>query len=222
MQTYLKDFADYINGQIRSMDEKAPDSSPHMTIQDYIQKVNEKSVGKIWVDIDFCFLEKALSGLDLDELKSLSYVRTAADCFFKGCNVYDDIADLEEDLKLGILNSVPLLALDRGMIDEHDLSRDRNELQEILVERKAIDETLQLADLIFFQGINPLLKAKESSQTIDINALIFGAKILRMFAMRKWLLHERSANSLLKTAASLGSSKMYKISDQIAAYARYL
>lgn len=222
MQIYLRDFADYINGQIRSMDQKAAGSGAHMTIQDYIQKVNEKSVGKIWVDIDFCFLERSLSGLDQNELKSASCVRRAADYFFKGCNLYDDIADLEEDLKLGILNSVPLLALDRGKIDEHDLSRDRKDLQKILVEREAIQEALQLADLIFLQGINPLLEAKELGQTIDVDALIFGAKILRMFAIRKWFLHERTANSLLKTAVSLGSCKMYKISDQIATYTRYV
>jgi hypothetical protein len=222
IEIYRSDFVNYIDGQIRSMDEKAVGSSQHMTIRDYLQRVNEKSVGKIWVDIDFCFLEKALGRLDENELKSTLCARKAADYFFKGCNLYDDIADLKEDLKLGIFNSVPLLALDRGKIDESDFSRDRSELLKILKRRNAIDDTLQLADLIFLKGIKPLLEARELGGTIDVDALIFGAKILRAFAIRKWLFHERTFNSLFRTAVSFGNTKMYKISDHIAAFSRYI
>jgi len=219
---YAQDFDEYIDGQIRSMDEKADGASPTTTIKDYIQKVNEKSVGRIWVDIDFCFLEKALGGLDRDEFKSVLGVRRAADYFFKGCNLYDDIADLEEDLKLGIFSSVPLLALDRGMIDESDLRRDGQELLRILKHSDVINEVVQLADLIFLQGIEPLMEAKELTKVIDIDAIVFGAKVLRMFAIRKWLFHERSLNSLCKTAISLGSLGMYRISDPIAAYSKHI
>lgn len=219
---YAQDFAEYIDGQIRSMDEKAEGNSPTPTIQDYIQKVNEKSVGRIWVDIDFCFLEKNLGGLDRNEFESILGVRRAADCFFKGCNLYDDIADLEEDLKLGIFSSVPLLALDRGMIEESDLRQDSQRLLRILKESDAINEVVQLADLIFLQGTKPLIDARELTKLIDVDAIVFGAKILRMFAIRKWLFHERSLNSLCKTVVSLGSLGMYRISDPIAAYAKYI
>jgi len=222
LRIYLRDFAAYIDGQIRSMDEKADRSKPATTIQEYIQKVNEKSVGKIWVDIDFCFLEKSLGKLDQDELKSILYVRKAADYFFKGCNLYDDIADLDEDLKLGILSSVPLLALDRGRMEESDLRRDKMDLLKILRKREVINEALQLADLIFLQGFKPLLEAKELNEIIDIDALMFGAKVLRIFAIRKWVLHERSFNSLCKTAVSFGNPRMYRISDHVAAYAKYI
>lgn len=222
LRIYLRDFADYIDGQIRSMDEKADRSKPATTIQEYIQKVNEKSVGRIWVDIDFCFLEKSLGKLDQDELKAILYVRKAADYFFKGCNLYDDIADLDEDLKLGILSSVPLLALDRGRMEESDLRRDRMGLLKILRKREVINEVLQLADLIFLQGFKPLLEAKELNEVIDIDALIFGAKVLRIFAIRKWVLRERSFNSLCKTAVSFGNPRMYRISDHVAAYAKYI
>lgn len=218
---YAQDFADYIDGQIRSMDEKTEGDSLTTTIQDYIQKVNEKSVGRIWVDVDFCFLEKALGGLAENEFKAILGVRRAADCFFKGCNLYDDIADLEEDLKLNIFSSVPLLALDRGVINESDLKRDSQELLRILRRSETIKEAVQLGDLIFLQGMRPLMEAKELTNLIDVDAMVFGAKILRMFAIRKWLFHERSLNSLGKTAISLGSLGMYRISDPIAAYAKF-
>jgi len=222
LRIYRRDFEDYIDGQMKSIDEKANGSTPTTTIRDYLQKVNEKSVGKIWVDIDFCFLEKALGGLDQSEFKAVLGVRRAADCFFKGCNLYDDIADLEEDLRLGIFNSVPLLALDRGMIDESDLKRNGQELLGILKQSDVINEVVQLGDLIFLQGIKPLTEAKELTKVIDIDAIVFGAKVLRMFAIRKWLFHERSLNSICKTAISLGSLGMYRISDPIAAYAKYI
>ncbi|MEM2942344.1 MAG: hypothetical protein QXT81_02865 [Candidatus Bathyarchaeia archaeon] len=219
---YFADFADYIEGQIGSFDEKIEDASPATTIQDYIRRVNEKSVGRIWVDIDFCFLEKALGRLRPAELQAVLNVRRAADYFFKGCNLYDDVADLEEDLKLGIFSSVPLLALDRGLIRESDLRRNSHELLNMLKQSGAIDEAVELADLIFLHGMKPLEEAKRLTEVMDIDAIVFGAKILRMFAIRKWLIHERSLNSLCRIAISLGTPEMYHISEPIVAYSRYI
>ncbi|MEM3595619.1 MAG: hypothetical protein QXL25_03400 [Candidatus Bathyarchaeia archaeon] len=221
LKIYMKDFKDYIEGQIRSMDEKAHGATSLPTIQDYIQKINEKSVGKIWVDIDFCFFEKGRGTLNNDELRSLQYIRRAAGYFFKGCNIYDDIADLEEDLKLGILSSVPLLALDMGKIDEQDLERDEVDLMNILRRCGAVDDAVHLGDLIFLQGIRPLQDARLLNDKIDIEAITFGAKVLRMFAIRKWLLKERSFNSLSNTAVSIADPKLYRIPETILQYAVY-
>ena len=148
-------------------------------------------------------------------------IREAADYFFKGCNLYDDIADLEEDLNLGIYNSVPLLALDRGKINHSDLKIGKTKLMEMLKRKGSIDEALQLADLIFLKGFEPLNKAKELNGVADIDALIFGAKILRMFAIRKWAFHQPNLDTMFKTALSLGSLKLYRIPDKIAAYSIY-
>lgn len=221
LRIYRKDFADYIEGQIRSMDEKSNRTRNLPTIQEYIKKVNEKSVGKIWVDIDFCFLEKALGQLDKNNLQNILLIREAADHFFKGCNLYDDIADLEEDLNLGIYNSVPLLALDRGKINHSDLNIGKTKLMEMLKRKGSIDEALQLADLIFLKGFEPLNKAKELNDVADIDALMFGAKILRMFAIRKWAFHQPSLDTMFKTALSLGSLRLYHIPDKIATYSIY-
>ncbi|MGQ9691779.1 MAG: hypothetical protein ACUVQY_11115 [Thermoproteota archaeon] len=222
LKVYLRDFKDYIEGQIRSMDEKAQDTTSIPTIRDYVQKINEKSVGKIWVDIDFCFFEKAIGKLRKDEFKSILCIRRAADYFFKGCNIYDDIADLEEDLKLGILSSVPLLALDMGKISDKDLKRGNDELLKILRRRGAVNDAVHLGDLIFLQGMRPLAEARQLTKLIDVDAMTFGAKVLRMFAIRKWLLKERSLNSLSNTAVSLADPKLYKISDDILQYAKYI
>ena len=218
---YRRDFEDFIDGQTRSVDEKAYDSKPITSIQDYIQRINEKSVGKIWVDIDFCFLEKSQGRLEPNELNAVLCIRKAADYFFKGCNIYDDAADLEEDLKHGIFNSVPLLALDTGKIDELDLNRDKIELLRILRQCDAVNDAVHLGDLIFLQGFRPLIEAKRLSELMDVDAIIFGAKILRGFAIRKWFIHERSLDSLSKIVVSFGNEKMYKISEQIASYAKY-
>ncbi len=218
---YRRDFEDFIDGQTRSIDEKAYDSKPITSIQDYIQRINEKSVGKIWVDIDFCFLEKSQGRLEPNELNAVLCIRKAADYFFKGCNIYDDVADLEEDLKHGIFNSVPLLALDSGKIDETDLNRDKIELLRILRQCDAVNDGVHLGDLIFLQGFRPLIEAKRLSELMDVDAIIFGAKILRGFAIRKWFIHERSIDTLSKTAVSFGNERMYKISEQIASYAKY-
>jgi hypothetical protein len=221
LRIYRKDFTDYIDGQIRSMDEKSNKTKNLPTIQEYIKKVNEKSVGKIWVDIDFCFLEKALGQLDKNNLQAILLIREAADYFFKGCNLYDDIADLEEDLSFGIFNSVPLLAIDRGKINHSDLKIEKNKLMKKLQNQDSINEALQLADLIFLKGFEPLNKAKELNDVADIDALIFGAKILRMFAIRKWAFHHPSFDTMCKTALSLGSLKLYHIPDKISAYSIY-
>lgn len=222
LRIYRRDFEDYIDGQIKSMDQKANGPTPTTTIRDYLQKINEKSVGKIWVDIDFCFFEKSQGRLGPNDLNSILCVRKAADYFFKGCNIYDDIADLEEDLKLGIFSSVPLIALDSGKIDKSDLRRDRIELLRILRQRGAVNDAVYLGDLIFLKGLRPLIEAKRLTELIDIDAIIFGTKILRMFAIRKWLFREPNFNSLSKTAVSVGSPEIFRIPEHILVYTRYL
>ena len=71
-------------------------------------------------------------------METIYNIRRAVDYFFKGCNIYDDVADLKEDLSLDITNSVVLLALDRGLIKEKDLENDKKILIEKLKKCKAI------------------------------------------------------------------------------------
>ncbi len=192
------------------------------TIIDYIQKINEKSVGRIWVDIDLCLLESAIGKLTREELYVTQNIRNAADYLFKGCNIYDDVADLEEDLSLNIMNSVILLAIDRGHIEERDLKRNKKELITKLKESGSISETVSLGDMIFFEGIKPLEEVKNINSLIDIDALIYGARILRAFAIRKWMLHERSIASFYDVMKSFGNHLNSRIPACVQRYIKYI
>ncbi|MCW4032205.1 MAG: hypothetical protein NWF08_02300 [Candidatus Bathyarchaeota archaeon] len=219
---YLEDFQRYIDGQIKSMNAKKDLNGDRPTIKDYIQKINEKSVGRIWIDIDFCLLEQSLGGLTDEELYVIQNVRKAVDYLFKGCNIYDDVADLEEDLSMDIMNSVVLLGLDRGHIDEHDLCKDKKKLFLKLKQRGAIDETVLLGDVLFLEGIKPLEKTEKISGLVDLGALIQNAKILRAFAIRKWMFHEKNASSLLNTMKSFGNHKYFRIPESVIKYQSYI
>ncbi len=219
---YLEDFQRYIYGQIKSMSGKIEPDAKKPTIIDYIQKINEKSVGRIWVDIDLCLLESAIGKLTREELYVTQNIRNAADYLFKGCNIYDDVADLEEDLSLNIMNSVILLAIDRGHIEERDLKRNKKELITKLKESGSISETVSLGDMIFFEGIKPLEEVKNINSLIDIDALIYGARILRAFAIRKWMLHERSIASFYDVMKSFGNHLNSRIPACVQRYIKYI
>jgi len=219
---YLEDFQRYIDGQLKSMNAKKDLNEDRPTIKDYIQKINEKSVGRIWIDIDFCLLEQTLGRFTDEELYVVQNVRKAVDYLFKGCNIYDDVADLEEDLSMDIMNSVVLLGLDRGHIDERDLYKDKKKLFVKLKQSGAIDETVLLGDVLFLEGIEPLEKTKKISGLVDLGALIQNAKILRAFAIRKWMFHEKSASSLINTMKSFSNHKYYKIPECVIKYRSYI
>jgi hypothetical protein len=217
---YLEDFKRYIDGQIGSIEQKNT-GDINLNIFEYLKRINEKGVGRIWIDIDFCFLEKALVTLNNSEVKAIENVRIAADYIFKGCNIYDDIADLNEDIPLGILNSVAFLALDRGYISEKDL-KSPNKVLIKLKSSKVLKEAIQLGDLIFIKGIEHLFKAKELTEVMDIDALIFSIRVLRAFSMRKWLIKEKERESLKSILKSFSSFNTYSIPDYIQVYRNYI
>lgn len=210
---YLEDFDRYIKGQMSSMNQKTG-SNVKVDIREFLAEVNEKGVGRVWVSVDFCFLN-AFNPLGGEDMKAINLVREAIDLIFKGCNVYDDVADLETDLKEGILNSVIFLALDRGICDERDLNDDPSSLKARLEERDGLYSAIQLGDLMFLEGLEKLERAKEYSSLIDLEGLKFSAYILRIFAMRKWL--ERQRNPIL-----LARVISPKVSEEIVEYAKYM
>lgn len=212
-QIYLEDFDRYIKGQMSSMNQKTG-SDVKVDIREFLAKVNEKGVGRVWVSVDFCFLN-AFNTLDGEDMKAINLVREAIDLIFKGCNVYDDVADLETDLKEGILNSVIFLALDRGMCDERDLSGNPSSLKAKLEKRNGLYSAIQLGDLMFLEGSKKLERVKEYSDLIDVEGLKFSAYILRIFAMRKWLEKQHNPLLLLKIMSPA-------VSEEIMEYAKYI
>jgi len=65
------------------------------------------------------------------------------------------------------------------------------------------------------------VKTKEITELVDVDALTFEAKVLRIFAIRKLLFHERSINSFCNTIASSGILGML-LPDNMAAYAEHI
>jgi len=200
---YIQDFEKYIKGQADSMLQKKTDS---LDIKKFLKDVNEKSVGNVWIDIDFCVLE-GINDLSEEEMRSLELIGKSIDLVFKGCNIYDDVADLEEDLKSGIYNSVVYLALDKGW-----WHREKGFLVTL---SKAKIEAIRLGDLLFLKGIEYLREAKKMTKIVDVEGVQYGLKILRVFSMRKWLI--RSYNPV-----TLASALMIKTTPSIAVYSEYI
>ena len=75
--------------------------------------------------------------------------------------------------------------------------------------------SIELGNLMFLKGLEELKKAKDYSSRIDIDALIFSSHILRLFALKKWLM---SQNNLLKFLDSYTS----RVSDEILEYSEYI
>ncbi|MCX8182187.1 MAG: hypothetical protein N3D12_03610 [Candidatus Methanomethyliaceae archaeon] len=202
-QKYLQDFEKYIKGQTDSMLQKKAES---LDIRKFLKEVNEKGVGNVWIDIDFCILE-GLMNLSEDELKSMELIGKCIDLVFKGCNVYDDVADLEEDLKSGIYNSVVYLAMDKGW---HYMEKDRLKLL-----NKAKIEAVRLGDLLFLKGLRHLEEAKRLTKIIDTEGIKYGLKILRIFSMRKWL-------TRVKNPLTIASAVMVKVTPSVTVYSEYI
>jgi len=112
---------------------------------------------------------------------------------------------------------VAFLALDRGYISEKDLKNPDKAFIK-LKSSKVLKEAVQLGDLIFIKGIEYLIKAKELTEVMDIDALIFSIRVLRAFSMRKWFIKEKNKESLESILKSFNSFNTYSIPSYIQAY----
>ena len=209
---YLKDFEKYIQGQALSMNQKLDNDI--IDIREFLQSINEKAVGRVWITVDFCFLN-SLWYFDMADLKTMEHVKTAIDLIFKGCNIYDDISDLQVDLDQKILNSVVLLALDNGLCDEHELHDNPSILKSKLESREAFYKALELGNLLFSMGLEELEKAQDYPSRIDIDALKYSTYILRIFSMRKWLTKQYTSRNLYKPFT-------LHVSDDVMDYEKYI
>ena len=183
-------------------------------IHDFLKKANEKAVGRVCITADFCFLN-SFWYLDKDDLASIQLIREAMDSIFKGCNIYDDIADIWSDVHNHIINSVIYLALDQGQCEKKDIYNDPKDLIVKLEKEGTFYLALELGDLMFQKGLRLLDKAREYPNRIDIDALKFGTYILRIFSMRKWLARHKRPRQFFKPFS-------LKISDRILEYSKYV
>jgi hypothetical protein len=113
------------------------------------------------------------------------------------------------------LNSVVLLALDKGFIDKSDVYSDPMKLKSKLERDGILYSAIELGNLMFSLGLKELNKAKDYSSRIDIDALIFSVYILRVFSLRKWLMKQHDWWKFL-------DSRISNVSDEIIVYTKYI
>ncbi|MCP8322301.1 MAG: hypothetical protein H3Z52_15395 [archaeon] len=223
---YLNDVIKIVDGQINSIKHKADRKGRLPSIREYISRVSEKSIGDLWIDIDLCFFENGVKGLDGDQERAIESLKFGNSLIFKSCLFYDDVQDIYEDLSTGSINSSIILALEKGIISHKDL-KDKNSLEIVkkLKETGIFMDIIRLADLFFITGIEALYGTKDSLEGIlDREGLIQSYRFLRMFLMRKILNMNRDYESLKLFLSSLGDLDKIKraIPDDIMALQRYL
>ncbi len=218
---YISDLLSLREGQEKSLEQKIDEPKKRkISIQRYLREINEKSVGRVWIDIDFCFYEALNGGLDRNEREAIKHVRLAMDYLFKASNIYDDVTDLEEDLRNNIINSVGLLAVDQGYLSMKDLLMGEKSIRKLKMSR-AIEDTIHLADMILLEGIRHLYEARALNDCIDFDALIFSSRISRVFCLRKWFMREISSG-LKNMVISFQRFESYRIPEHIRRYEKYI
>lgn len=122
---FVENTKEYIRGQIQSFRQRAETSGEmDISLSEFMRNVSSKAFGKPWIDIDFCFYEGAVGGLDRGERMAIESIERGLDLLFKSLLFYDDATDLKEDIKYRIINTVMLLGIELGKITEKDLWRE--------------------------------------------------------------------------------------------------
>lgn len=198
---YVSDVEECVKGQLESfyqMKEKYVYNN--LTLAEYSQRISAKGIGKMWVDIDLCFYEKFLGRkISQKELKAVRSIRKSLDLLFRSLLFYDDVTDLEEDIENGIVNSTVMLGLETGKISLNDVTLETGNLIRKLKEGKVTEDIIKVGDIFYLVGIEYLNQIKKYSRLIDADALIFCARVLRLFLLRK----------LLKKGIDLTSLKIF-------------
>ncbi|MEM0350033.1 MAG: hypothetical protein QXD24_07650 [Candidatus Caldarchaeum sp.] len=185
-QEFLKDLSTYIGGQGASFKQQNHLDREKITLQDYVYRLNEKGVGRVWVGLDLCMLE-TLCDRTLKAAKAFEYLRKGFDYIFKSSNYYDDVADLRVDLGVGIWNSVVYLGRDLEIIDKPE---------EALCNSYVKKQTIRLGDLHYLIGIDYLRKAAKLVE-YDEKSLIAAMNVSRFFSIRKWLFQSKNPTNFI-------------------------
>lgn len=206
---FLRDLERYFEGQRLSLIQQGKTSredQSRLSIGDYLSKINEKAVGSIWIDLDFCLLEAKLRGLPPHVERSVNAIRRGVDYVFKGCNIYDDIADLGQDLAEGIWNSVVYLGIDQGRISFNGRAR---------YEKGLLRDAARLGDLLYLRGKDCIESVPHDPRIFDIPALLAGLYVLRIFSARKWFLRTKNMLDVLDFVVPRVPERLHKYAQYI-------
>lgn len=191
---YVNDAKKLIMGQIDSLThKKRNDEVP--TMKNYVERIIEKSIGDVWIDIDLCFMESAMRDYMTDKLvNSLILLKSGISMVFKATILYDDIVDIYEDIRSNSINSMLLLSMERGLIKQNAI-KDVNteELVNFLISNGILKDIVKLGDVMHIAGIELIQKSIEEGLEgiVDENAIIDFCNIMRLFVVRKFLIREK-------------------------------
>lgn len=195
---YKKDCVKLVEGQISSLEHK---STEWPLLKDYVDYIAEKSIGDVWVDIDLCQTDS------LDE--ELLLLKKGNEYIFKSSLVYDDVQDLLEDIQTKSVNSVLILALERGVITEEDCEKMAPaQLVHVLERTGIVDDIIHLADAFFLKGVF-VLKEMETSR-VDMKGLFQSFRLVRLFNLRKLLLMKKDVKTFKKVLESFSDFRSLK------------
>lgn len=214
-EVYKQDVHTFVNGQVDSLKQRIDYTHEiNINLTSYLNNVVEKSWGKIWFDYDICFYEGDAGELDQGGRKAVEHLRRGVDYIFKSCLMYDDISDLREDINQGIINSVILLGIEDGTYSEDDFKKAK--MLKKIEKNEVMENASQMADLFFVRGVEEIEKGKSCTERMDTNALIFNARLLRIFALRKWAfkMNTEGMSACLRSFDTIERLKA-RISDRI-------
>lgn len=201
---YARDVEECIKGQLESFYQKRDKYAyNNLTLADYSRRISGKGIGKIWVDMDFCFFEKFLGKLGYDEVKAINLIGKSLDLIFRSTLFYDDVVDLKEDLENDIVNSALMLGLELEKVSIDDIVNKDAMLIKNVEKNGLINDTISVGDIFYLTGASYLAKAKTCSKLMDSDALLFCAKVLRLFNLRKLVMEKRNLKSLITLLQSL-------------------
>ncbi|MCS7136097.1 MAG: hypothetical protein RMJ14_00655 [Nitrososphaerota archaeon] len=191
---YVNDSKKLIMGQIESLLHKK-EHNETLTMKRYIEKIIEKSIGDVWIDIDLCFMESAMEDHLTNKLiNSLILLKSGISMVFKATILYDDIVDIYEDVRSNSINSMLLLSIERGLIKQNALKYiNLKELVSFLISSGILRDIVKLGDVIHITGIELIRKSidKGLEDIIDENAIIDFCNVMRLFVVRKFLIREK-------------------------------
>ncbi|MFH0848471.1 MAG: hypothetical protein V1857_03090 [archaeon] len=217
-ELYKKDMCKYIAGQKESFYQRLEPENQLLprSLGDYLSSTCEKGIGNIWFDMAFCFYEKNNGLLDHRQSKVASGIKYAMALAYKSFLLYDDVSDLRDDLLHHIVNSAVLYAADHQLLSL-DIAFENVDKTVLRLEKTGVlRDVMHLGDLIFLKAMQSLEAVRETySGSMDIDAILFGLRVLRVFTMRKWILDEKSLDSFSALTRSFYSSD--KIMDTIPA-----
>jgi len=222
-KTFMGDVREFIDAQINSFYQKSDryDLSD-LNFRNYLREVTAKASGTLWVDVDLCFYEASNGGLDRETLKSLECVNRSIDLLFRALIIWDDVTDLKDDLRDSIVNSTMMLGLETGRISPSELQGKAAEVIRTLDERGVLNDAIQLGNLVFLSAVEQMREAGDLNQKIDVEALTYCSRVLRLFLLRKQVEAKKDMRSIRLVLRSFDKLEKFRsaIPDYLCSYGK--